>query len=813
MFRQALSEVRHHPGRFISTLLAIAISVAFLAGSATLVATEGQAQGKAMNVAIAQADLVITFDKHDPIPGVGSVLAAQKDLAAYTPVLSTSVLVRSGAVSQSLQLVNVPPQPLRWAQLTAGHWPEAENEIALSAGAAQSLGTGVGQPLRLVGSDRQVVVSGITNEPSGMFAKTGYASTAALEAGGASADVAPQWAIKVKPGVSISAAAAELNPQLAQLAPWLSARPGDEVRAASVAKLAGDFDVFANVLWGFGAVAVVVGMITIANTFSITLAQRRRQIGLLRAVGAAGSQVRRRFLAEALVLGLVGSLLGLALGVGLAAAVTAWSSALFWGLALPWSQLAIAVGVGVVATMVAAFVPVLRGTRVAPLEALQPVLASDEQRRASVARAVICGLLVLAGAGLAVVAVVWKQPYALLVAIGSGALISAGVLFGGPLFVPSLLRLSGRLVRVFGTVPRLAADNAERNPRRATATATALMLAIGLMVTLQVATASIRATVLDQIQQHYPVDLQVAWTDQSGNSGVTIPATDATKLAAIPGVANSVLLPSTPGTMNGQAGFTVLGYQAGVATVTSVTSAPSDQDVFVNPDRAEKLPASVTVKGGSGDARLTVRPSKLADYDQLIVSSATLSRLGKPTPNAVMWLSIPDRSNAINVMATATDIVGDSQRLGGSIAMSYLYEQVLNILLAITTALLGVAVLIALIGVSNTLGLSVLERRRESALLRALGLQASSLRAMLTIEAMQVTLVGVLVGVIAGGFFGWLAATATGQSGGFDEVRFAVDVPQTLGMIAIAMVAAGLASVLPGRRAAQAAPTEALADI
>jgi len=124
-----------------------------------------------------------------------------------------------------------------------------------------------------------------------------------------------------------------------------------------------------------------------------------------------------------------------------------------------------------------------------------------------------------------------------------------------------------------------------------------------------------------------------------------------------------------------------------------------------------------------------------------------------------------------------------------------------------------VAVLIALIGVSNTLGLSVMERTRESALLRALGLQARSLRVMLMIEAVQVALVGVVVGVLAGGFFGWLAVSSLGRSGDLAEVRFAVDVPQTLGMVAIAVLAAALASVLPGRRAAKASPTEALADV
>ncbi len=196
-----------------------------------------------------------------------------------------------------------------------------------------------------------------------------------------------------------------------------------------------------------------------------------------------------------------------------------------------------------------------------------------------------------------------------------------------------------------------------------------------------------------------------------------------------------------------------------------------------------------------------------------MVSAANLTRIGKPVPAAVIWLSVVERGRAISVTAQVTDIVGTEGRIDGSIVTAAQTEEVVNVLLAITTGLLGVAVLIALIGVSNTLGLSVMERTRESALLRALGLQARSLRVMLMIEAVQVALVGVVVGVLAGSFFGWLAVSSLGRAGDLGEVRFAVDVPQTLGMVAIAVLAAALASVLPGRRAAKASPTEALADV
>jgi putative ABC transport system permease protein len=813
MFRQALSEVRHHPGRFVSTLIAIAIAVAFLGGSATLVSTEGQAQGKATNVAIAAADIVVTVPSDVEVKGVGQILPAQPGIAAYAPVLRTSTVLTGGVASQMLNLVSVPPEPLRWATITAGHWPVGPTEIALSGAAAQALGAQLNQPLRVAGGEQQVTVVGFTNEPSGFFVKTGYASDALLASTGAQADSASQWAVKVAPGTDVDTVIAGLNPKLAALGAKVVAKPGHVVRDAAVAKLAGDFDVFANVLWAFGAVAVVVGMITIANTFSITLAQRRRQIGLLRAVGASGAQVRTRFFAEAALLGLVGSVLGLALGIALAAGLTALSTALFWGLALPWWQLALALAIGVVATVAASVVPVIRGTKVMPLEALQPALGADERRSWSVARVLVCGLLLVAGGALAAISLAFGGSNALLIAIGAGALIASAVLFGGPLFVPSLLRATGALVRRFGPVSRLAANNAERNPRRATATATALMLAIGLMVTLQVATASLRATVLDQLEAHFPVDLQIAWGAGGGAAVQTIPAEAAAKLAKLPGVTQTVSLSAITADVGDYRQLVLLGYDPGIVGVTGVSAGVADDELLISDYVAEELGKSVTVKGTHGEAKLRVTPSRLAGRDEAVVSATTLAKLGKPVPGAIMWLSVPDRSKAMDLLVQATDVAGSPDRVSGSMPEAALYQQVLNILLAITTALLAFAVLIALIGVSNTLGLSVLERSRESALLRALGLQSRSLRGMLTIEALQVTIVGVVVGIAAGAFFGWLAVEATAKSGGFDKAVFAVDVPQTLGMIAIAMVAAALASVLPGRRAAKAAPTEALADI
>jgi putative ABC transport system permease protein len=397
-------------------------------------------------------------------------------------------------------------------------------------------------------------------------------------------------------------------------------------------------------------------------------------------------------------------------------------------------------------------------------------------------------------------------------AIAAGVLISLGVLLGGPIFVPGLLRLAGGLVRWAGPTPRLAADNAERNPRRATATATALMLAIGLVITLQVATASIRETTLDQIEGRYPVDVSIAWYGAEDDAA-SMPDEVRSRLSQTAGVTRSVSLSAGRAEVGDQGVLTVLGYDPAIASVTGQREPVSDRQVLVDPDSAKQFGSAATLTGAKGRVTLDVVASRLVVRGTVMVSTPTLRQLSKVAPNAELWLAVPDRSRAISVIADVTRTVATLGEIGGGLAEAAAYEQVLGLLLAITTALLAVAVVIALIGVSNTLGLSVLERTRESALLRALGLQARSLRWMLTLEALLVTLVGVVVGIGAGAFFGWLAVASLARAARFPDIVYAVDLPQTVAMVLVAVVAAALASVLPGRRAAKAAPTEALADI
>ncbi len=812
MLRQALRELRYHPSRFVATLVAIAISVAFMAGSSVIVATEQNGLERQQALPIAGADVVAQVDYDANSPALGEALAGLPEVAAAeASLVATDGLKHDGHFAY-MNLIGLPSESFRWSQLVDGRWPAGADEITLTRGAAATLEVAVGDTLESSLDDVSYTVVGLTGEPNSLFLQTGYLAREAF----ARYDIDPtlgtgSWLVRGTPDADLSQV---IDAVKAVLPTGTEVASAATLRANAIDDLTDGFEAFRNLLWAFAAIAAVVGMITIANTFTILLAQRRRQIGLLRAVGASGSQVRNRFLAEAVALGMAGAGLGVLLGIGLAAIGAAITGSLYWGLALPATDLCIAFAAGLLITVVAAYVPVLRGTRVRPLEALQPELSSDERRRAGWVRGVLCGLLVAGGLGLALYSLTLDEP--LLLAIAGSALLALGVLFGAPLFVPWLLRGLGGLVAPLGITSRLAAQNAVRNPRRAAATATALMLAVGLIVTLQVGTASVRATMLEEIDQRRPVDAAVStWGYQE-----SVPADLREQLARVPGVDATVSLPTgTVDFVRGAEhyeGLSAIGFDPAMAGV--VTGAPAtlgdDQILVSSRSEAAKDGQRVTLSGPEGSVELTLARSRLLTLGEVMVSPATLEKLGPVVPDALVWLSIPDRSQAISTVGQILDLTGQGQySVTGGVIEAAQIEEILNLLLLITTALLAVAVLIALVGVSNTLGLSVLERTRESALLRALGLQIRSLRLMLLVEALLLAGVGVLVGIGAGVFFGWLGATSLTAMMDGAEPRLAVDLPQTLGMVVVAVLAAGLASVLPGRRAARAAPTEALADI
>ena len=798
MLRDATNEIRLHPGRFVATLLAIAISVAFISAISTLVATEQQSMSRFTNLPMSQADVVVSGNFEFP-PAVTTALNDVEGVTAVDTATKEVAMLSNDGSSVFVTMLAVPEEAFRWASIAEGRWPDDAGGVALSADGLSQLGASLGDSVTMAGGD-PVKVVGRTTDPRAWFGVTGYHVLPAE-----AAERADQWVLRTDDDPAALLPAVEEAVTGASMGLEVSVSTGDDARQAALNELTNDFDLFRTLLLGFAGVALVVGIITISNTFTILVAQRRRQIALLRAVGASTGQVRGRLVWEALLLGLVGSLLGIAVGIGVAALGSIFTGSIFWGLVLRPVELVAALGIGVLATLLSVVGPSLLATRVSPIEALQAVPSGARVKRLSVARAVICGIFAAGGILLVVVSRVSPQ-WALIWAMGAGFLLSVAVLGAAPFYIPVLLRLLGRVFGFTGPTTRLAATNAARNPQRAAATAVALMLAVGLVVTLQVAVSTVRTSGVEAINQRYPVDLAMM-------SQGALPAGLLGAAADIPGISKAVQVPSKEVDLDGYPWIVRSVNPARVELGLPAELGAPDGIIILSKESG--LSGTQEFPGINGEVSLMVREFSSMNYGMAAVSEATFAKLQGDSQITEIWLAMADRTSAttLDAVVDLSDTNPDVH-LEGSAFEAGVLEKVLGVVLIVLTALLGVAVVIALVGVGNTLGLSVIERQRESALLRALGMQRTGLRWMLLVEALMLALVGTGVGVLAGAFFGWLGVSSAVLMMPEDSrtgLVFSVDVGLTLLLVAVCFIAAGLASILPGRRAANATPTEALA--
>ncbi|MGO1384464.1 MAG: ABC transporter permease [Arachnia sp.] len=800
MLRDATNEIRLHPGRFIATLVAIAISVAFIAAISTLVSTEQQSMARFNNLAASRADVVVSGEFSDPSRIVDVLEQVDGVSAVGTTSASFSLLTNDGSTIFA-SLVEVPREEFQWASIAEGRWPSTPTEVALSTDGIDTLGISVGDSVRMEGLDEDVTVVGRTTDPRSWNGVTGY--VAAPEE---SSDTGGVWVLRTEGDPA--ALLPDIEAALPETVPGTVAdvSTGDDARRDALNDLTAEFDVFETLLLGFAGVALVVGIITISNTFTILVAQRRRQIGLLRAVGASTRQVRGRLIWEALLVGVMGSLLGIGVGVGVAAVGAKITGSLFWGLVLNPGELAAAFGVGVLATLLSVVGPSLVATRVSPIEALQAVPSASRAKRLSVARAVLCVLAGMGGAALVALSRIHAE-WSLLWAMGAGFLLSVAILGAAPFFIPPLLRLLGRVFGFTGATTRLAATNAARNPQRAAATAVALMLAVGLVVTLQAAVSTVRTSGVEAIDKQFPIDLTLT-SDEALEAGLP------QQIGSIEGVQQVVEIPSKRADIDGES-WAIRSVNPARQALGLAEDEDAEDGIITVPDFLG-MSGELELPGVSGPVKLKIEGSPGRSWGAAEVSGATFEQLAGDAVVAEMWVKLTDRTSvtALNQVVEAANAAPGEILVDGGAMVAGMLQQMLDVVVIVLTALLGVAVVIALVGVGNTLGLSVIERQRESALLRALGMQRASLRWMLLVEALMLAFAGTGIGILAGAFFGWLGVSSAlmmipEQSR--PELFFSIDVGLTAALVAVCLMAAALASVLPGRRAANATPTEALA--
>lgn len=829
MLTLTIASLRQQARRYVATIVAVVIGVAFVTASMTLTSSLKSSTRAALAGDLSHYAAVVLPSEGNPIP------ASAVQTVRHLPGVDSVVVHRTGFQTIALPSgprgfeVTTPLSPTSAATVVDGRMATRAGEISLSRAAAAGAGLAVGDPVTLQGpgdaSQAKARVVGIVDAA----ADPRYGATPVVFA--TDADVAA-WTgqtgydevdVAGRPGTRADQLRGEVSAALGTTA---VVRTGDEQAQRIMERVTGGTDFLGILLLSFAAVALFVSALVIGNTFAILIARRRRDTALLRCVGATGRQVRRLALAESVVVGLVGAVTGVAAGLGIAvllAQLANRSAALglpHLAVTLDPTAIVVPAVAGLVVTVLAASVPVWRTGRVAPLEALRPALPAVGRSRASVLRLAL-SVVVVAGGG----ALLFGGPAlldgglgGLVVAMFGGVVSFLGVLLLASRYVPAVAGLLGRPAgRVAGPPGELAVDNAVRNPSRAAATSAALLVGVTLIAMMLVGGQTASASTAHEIDSHYPVDVMVS------GSGPALPTAAIDHIERLGGVAVAGRLRQATanialaqGSSGPGEGVPLVGLPIDAPQVLrdrSLVDLATPDTLLVDLQAAHATQVTtgerVVAKVGERHTTLSVRVVDGLPYPYL-TSAATLQRLAPSATVAHLWLRLVDGVDVPHaldaVSAAASDVPGLS--VGGSAPERAQINHALDVVLLVVTALLGISVLIAMVGVGNTLSLSVLERTRESALLRAIGLTRGQLRLTVAVEALILSAVGAVVGCALGIAYGWAGARAllAGRT-------VIVSVPwDRLGMVVgIALVAGLLASVLPSRRAARVAPAVALA--
>ena len=704
------------------------------------------------------------------------------------------------------------------ATITRGHAPERSGEVVLDRLTAERAGYAVGDQVTLVTSGAQPVVKaelvGIAEFKSGgtvgatlAYFDTKTAQALYLDGKDAYTDA---W-VQAKDGTSQADLAKAVK----------AALPADyeAITGEAAAKEAQDsinqFLSFINTfLLVFAGIALFVGSFLIVNTFSILVAQRSRELALFRALGAARKQVRRSVLFEAFVVGLVGSTLGLGFGFVLAIAIKALFGTFgldLSGTALDfqWTTALASYAVGLLVTMVAAYLPARRAAKMPPVAAMRDDVALPES--ALKWRLWIGGALVIGGLGalyLGAFRDVSNGGYW----VGAGAFAALlGVSLTSPVLGRPVIALTGLVYRpLFKAVGVMAEQNAVRNPRRTAATASALMIGLTLVSMMSVFGASAKASVDKSIERNFVADYVVSNAiGQPFSSEVTA------QVAAVPGVDVASPMRYTGFEVKGDDGF---GAAVDPATftkavpleVTSGSFADLGKGTLVLDDAyATKIGAKTgdtvdaKVNGVAGTFRIAaVYKSMDALSLPVLVSLDQATASGLPQKDSMVFVTRDPGASAASVQTAIDKVLVDLPTVSLKDQDQFAAEQrkPIDQLLYIIYALLGLAVVIAVLGIVNTLALSVIERTREIGLLRAVGLSRRQLRTMLRLESVTIALLGAVLGVVLGLGAGWALQRSLADDG--------IDVLSIPGgQLAIFVVLAGIVGVLaalwPGRRASR----------
>jgi putative ABC transport system permease protein len=838
MGKATLKGLLAHKLRLAATALAIVLGVSFVAGTYVLTDTitasfdtlfKQVTQG--IDVAVRSQETFGGFDTgevRDPMPeevlnevkGVDGIRVAEGSVTGYAQLVGKDgkAVTTGGAPSLGVSLSQGTAFSAG-STIRSGRLPSGPGELVVDAKTATDTGYKVGDRVKVLfqGPAKTFTVSGIIG--FGQADNLGGARLVGF-------DLATAQELLNRNGKfdEIDAAAAEgVTPEQlrdrvrAVLDPRYEVLTGAELAEDTAAQINDTIGRFlSTALLAFAFVALLVGGFLIFNTFTIIVAQRTRELALLRCLGASRRQVMSSVLLESLIVAVIASLVGLGLGVLIASGLKALLST-FLGGDIPTTGIQfqprtviVSLAVGVIITVLAALLPALKATRVPPVAALQPetAFAPTGFRK----RRIVLGVLVTVVGIALLLAGLFRPEGNRLVNVASGAVV---VFFGVAILSPLIARPLAKVIgwpfaRAFRLPGALARQNAMRNPRRTASTAAALMIGLALVAFVSIFAASIKASTTKTLEDTVSADY-ILFNDQFQPFSPEA----AQRLAQQPELAAVAGMRIGPWKLNGAGKSLFAVDPAAYSQVVKTETTAGSLDALASGGLAVKdtvakangwtvgenvamefprtgvqqipVKAIYTDNQLNGDYLLA-----LSDYERNYSDQADSQILVKAAPGVPPASS---RAAVDRVMADFPNVtVRDQAEFRDQQARQI--DQIINLFYS----LLGLAILIALFGIVNTLGLSIFERIRELGLLRAVGATRAQLRSMIRWEAVIIAVLGAVLGLAVGVFFGWTIVRALASQG---ISEFTLPAGQLLLFVVAAGLAGILAAVLPGRRAAK----------
>ena len=839
MTRLALRGLAARKLRTSLTVIAVLLGVTMIAGTFVLTDTIQKAFDDIFSAQTKGADVVVSgreaieteFSMPRPLddslleeikglPDVQQVAGQINDVAA---VVGKDGKVVSTGGAPTIAATYMPP-PFAPIGFTEGRPPKGGNEIALDAATADKEDFKLGDEVTVATSAPKQAFKLVGLATIGQSTGLGGATFVVFDLPTAQKLFDKEGKVDFafvagRDGVSQS----DLQSQIASLLP-----PTAQVRtAAQEADKAGDdiregLSFLTTGLLAFAFIAVLVGAFLIFNTFSITVAQRSRELALLRTLGATRRQVLNSVLLEALTIGVIGSVVGILAGLGFAKLINALFKAL--GIDLPTTSLVlesrtiiVCLLVGTLVTLAGALAPALRATRVAPVEALREATAPTKGRWARLTPW-LAGGLVLLGAGLVIAGLLAEggdTSTKLLGAAGGAVILILGIALISPRFVPPAARfVSWPIERSTKLVGRLARENSTRHPGRTAVTSAALMIGLALVVFVTVFANGLRASVEDLIDRTLAGDIAVLHDD--GFS--PIPAAIGPAVADVEGVQAVSSLKDTQAEIKGVDG-TFNTHAIEPATLREVYNfdwkdgsdaalrSLGDDGVLLEEATADKgkfkVGDKIEVVGPSGNVSLTVRGIYKDDallggfsmtgptFNRIVDQKRVSSILVKTDSGA----SVP----AVQKRVSAALEAFPEARARSQDELKQENADQVNQLLGLFYALLAMSVIISAFGIVNTLTLSIFERTRELGLLRAVGMTRRDVRRMIRYESVITALFGALLGLVLGLFFAFVVIQALEGEG----ITFSLPIGQIVSLMVFAIVVGVVAAIFPARRASR----------